>query len=61
MTRLILAFSMVTVLAFAVWGQNASNGQAHAGLKAHRQEARNSSERRHHRRNHHHHHKHTAA
>jgi hypothetical protein len=52
---------MVTVLTLGVWGQNTSNGQAHASVKAHQQEARNNAERRHHRRKHHHHHKHTAA
>ena len=61
MRRLILAVSIVTVLTLGVWGQNTSKGQAHAGLKAHQQEARNNPERQHHRRKHHHHHKHTAA
>ena len=61
MKRLILTVSIVMVLTAGGWGQNTSSGQAHAGLKAHREEARNNPERRHHRRKHHHHRKHTAA
>ena len=61
MRRLILAVSMATVLTLGGWGQNTPSGQAHAGLKAHQQEARNNPERRHHRRKHHRHHRHKAA
>jgi hypothetical protein len=57
MKRLIFAVSMAVVLTLGVWGENSPKSQAHAGLEAHRQEARNNPERRHHRRKHHRHHR----
>jgi hypothetical protein len=57
MRALILAVSIVMVLTLGVWGENKPSGQAHAGLEAHRQEARNNPERTHHRRRHHRHHR----
>ena len=57
MKRLILAISIGMTLTLGAWGENPPSSQAHAGLKAHREEARNNPERRHQRRRHRRHHR----